>query len=67
VREREAAAALGAQRQRLLLAHREKEVLVRLEARQRQVWDDEERRRERRELDDLGGRRHVRIDRGSPL
>jgi flagellar export protein FliJ len=67
VREREAATALGAQRQRLLLAHREKEVLVRLEERQRQVWDDEERRRERRELDDLGGRRHVRIDRGSPL
>ncbi len=67
VREREAAAALGAQRQRLLLAHREKEVLVRLEARQRQVWDDEERRRERRELDDIGGRRHAGHDRDCPI
>lgn len=63
-RERQAAVALGAQRQRLLQAHREKEVLVRLEERQRQVWDDEERRRERRELDDIGGRRHAGADRG---
>lgn len=66
VRERQAAVALGAQRQRLLQAHREKEVLVRLEERQRQVWEDEERRRERRELDDIGGRRHAGADRGGP-
>ncbi len=66
IREREAAVALGAQRQRLLQAHREKEVLLRLEARQRQVWEEEERRRERRELDDIGGRRHAGIDRGGP-
>ncbi|MHB8079067.1 MAG: flagellar export protein FliJ [Candidatus Krumholzibacteriia bacterium] len=67
VREREAAAALGAQRQRLLQAHREKEVLLRLEERQRQVWEEEERRRERRELDDIGGRRHAGADHGGQV
>ncbi len=55
-RERSAAAALVAQRARLLAAHRDREVLERLRERQRLVWEEEERRRERRALDEVAAR-----------
>lgn len=57
IREREAGAAVEQQRQRLLAAHREREVLTRLEERHRLAWEEQERRRERRELDEIGGQR----------
>jgi flagellar FliJ protein len=56
-RERELAAAEAAQRARLVAAHRDREVLERLRERQREAWEDEERRRERRAMDEVAARR----------
>jgi flagellar FliJ protein len=55
-REREAAAAVAKQRERLLAAHRDREVLDRLRERQRLAWEEEQRRRERRFMDEVASR-----------
>jgi flagellar export protein FliJ len=41
-------------RERLVAAHRDQQVLERLEERQRQAWEGEQARRERRQLDEVG-------------
>lgn len=57
-REREAASAQTAQREQLLRAHRAQEVLTRLRERQRMQWEDEERHRQQRQLDEVAARGH---------
>ncbi len=52
--ERRARAAMEEQRRRLLEAHRRRLVLEKLKERQHAVWADEERRRERKQMDEVG-------------
>lgn len=55
-REREAAAEVAARRAQLVEAHRAREALTRLRARRLEDWEMEERRRERRLLDEVAAR-----------
>ena len=55
-RECEAAAAAAVQRERLLRAHRDRQVLERLRERQHEAWAEEERRRELRAMDEVAAR-----------
>jgi flagellar export protein FliJ len=52
--ERRARVAVEEQRRRLLEAHRRMLVLEKLKERQHAVWADEERRRERKQMDEVG-------------
>lgn len=54
---------LERQRARLTEAWRDVEVLRKLEGRRREQWEDEQRRREGRELDEVGGIRADRLRR----
>lgn len=58
IRQREAAAALEveSQRQKLLAAHREQVVMEKLKERRYAAWRQEQRRRERKEMDEVGSR-----------
>ena len=58
-----ATAELEVQRARLTEAWRDAEVLRKLEARRREQWDEEQRRREGRVLDEVGGIRADRLRR----
>ena len=59
-RTRLATAELEVQRGRLTAAWRDAEVLRKLESRRREQWEEEQRRRDGRQLDEIGG---IRADR----
>ena len=53
-RQVDAAEALAAAQEGLVTAYRDQEVMEQLERRQRQTWETEQRRRERKLLDEIG-------------
>jgi flagellar FliJ protein len=60
---REAAVAVGQARERLVIAHRDREVLDRLRERQEEAWREREERNERKRLDEIAAVRAVRKQR----
>jgi flagellar FliJ protein len=58
--ESEAAEEVARQREKLLAARRDKEVLEKLAMRHRQEWIREQNRRERKEMDEVGAMRAAR-------
>lgn len=64
-RTHEAALAVEAQRALLTAAWRDVEVLRKLEERRREQWDEEQRRQESRQLDEIGGLRADRLKRSN--